>query len=144
VFRIAAVAFQMRNFAEGALANANSGLGYEAALLERFFPGPRAAELRARAAALSETIGRDTLAHLRTIHAFVADGGYRDAAAAQELTVALATTINLRNLELGATLEELKLAIRAHGLERRLAAGVVTAGTPGEGEDHAALHARPA
>ncbi|HEY3354282.1 MAG TPA: radical SAM protein [Polyangia bacterium] len=144
MFRLCAVAFQVRNFSDAALANQNSGLGYEAAVLRHFCPGPRADELAARAAALSRAISDDTITHLRAAHDFVARGAWRDARAAQDFTADLATRINLRNLELGATLEELKLAIRAHGLARRLHAGATAAGSPGQGNAHAALRPRPA
>jgi anaerobic magnesium-protoporphyrin IX monomethyl ester cyclase len=119
LFRICAVAFSVRNFSAEALANHNGSLGYEAALLEHFFPGPEARALVARTRDLSERVNRDTLGHLRDAYEFVRDGDWRDARAAQEFTAGLATRVNLRNLELGAEVEALKAAIRGYGSQHR-------------------------
>jgi anaerobic magnesium-protoporphyrin IX monomethyl ester cyclase len=118
LFRICAVAFSVRNFSADALANHNGSLGYEATLLEHFFPGDGARALVRRTRNLSERINRDTLAHLRAAYEFVRDGDWRDARGAQEFTAALATRVNLRNLELGAEVEALKAAIRGYGLQQ--------------------------
>jgi anaerobic magnesium-protoporphyrin IX monomethyl ester cyclase len=119
LFRICAVAFSVRNFADEALANRNSSLGYEAVLLQHFRPGPEADALAARATALSTAVNRDTLAHLRAAYDFVAHGDYRDHRAAQDFAAALATTVNRRNLDLGAELDDVRRALRDHGRPAR-------------------------
>jgi anaerobic magnesium-protoporphyrin IX monomethyl ester cyclase len=127
LFRICAVAFSVRNFSSDALANHNGSLGYEATLLEHFFPGDSARALVARTRDLSARINRDTIAHLQAAYEFVRDDDWRDARAAQEFTAALATQINQRNFTLGAEVETLKAAIRGRGLGFRPTAGTATA-----------------
>jgi radical SAM superfamily enzyme YgiQ (UPF0313 family) len=63
-FRVASAAFRERNFAPNGVANRAMGLGYAAALLQRFHPGAGSRELARRAAALTRRISLDTAAHL--------------------------------------------------------------------------------
>jgi methylmalonyl-CoA mutase cobalamin-binding subunit len=116
LFRICAVAFSVRNFSADALANHNGSLGYEASLLEHFFPGEQARVLVARTRDLSARINRDTIAHLRAAYEFVRDGDWRDPRTAQDFTATLATRVNQHSLALGAELDALKAAIRGYGL----------------------------
>jgi anaerobic magnesium-protoporphyrin IX monomethyl ester cyclase len=106
-FRLSSICFRGRNFAAGGVANTNTGLGYEASLLRHFYGSP-GEPLAAEIDALVEEINRDTLQHLRRLvdHARVAD--LADFEGACAFAEELATTINLRDLELGARQLELR------------------------------------
>jgi radical SAM superfamily enzyme YgiQ (UPF0313 family) len=119
LFRILAVAFTVRNFASESLANLSSATGYEASVLSHFHPSRAATDLRARAAALTVEVNRDTLAQLRTACAFVREGGWRDPATAQDFAVDLATRTNLSGHALSTRIERLREAIRLEAIGRR-------------------------
>ena len=71
LFRITAVAFGGRCFGDQSTANALSGLGYLAALLEHFHPGPRARAYRQDVTGLTRAFGADTLDQLGRAVRFV-------------------------------------------------------------------------
>ena len=78
LFRITAVAFGGRNFGDQSTANALSGLGYLAALLEWFHPGPRARAFRLDTASITRALGADTLDKLTRAWRFASRGERSD------------------------------------------------------------------
>jgi hypothetical protein len=98
-FRLSSICFRGRNFATGGVANTNTGLGYEAAVL-RHFHGAAGAELCEEVLALTREIGRDTVEKLGRLVAFARGASLEDAEAATRFAEELATEINFRDLEL--------------------------------------------
>ena len=92
LFAIVSQAFKDRNFSADALANMNSSLGYEIAVL-RFFAGgdggETLADLSREVSALNAAVNVDTLSRLKEALGFVEKGGWRDRRSMDEFTIDL-------------------------------------------------------
>jgi anaerobic magnesium-protoporphyrin IX monomethyl ester cyclase len=113
-FRISAVAFRSRNFAADGVANFNTGMGYEAALLRHFY-APAGEPLAREVEALTEEVGRDTVKHLSRLVEFAASADLADDRGAADFTEELATEINFRDLELHRRQCELRAEVERFG-----------------------------
>ncbi len=117
LFRITAVAFGGRNFGSQSTANGTSGVGYLAALVERFHPGRAARAWKREASALTKQVGRDTLAHLRRAFDFVS-AAPPTPSAVERFTLGLARDIARSDAAVWPALQRLRLAIERHGQQR--------------------------
>jgi anaerobic magnesium-protoporphyrin IX monomethyl ester cyclase len=115
-YRLMSVCFRHRNFSPSGVANLNTGMGYEAAVLRHFY-GARGEPLAREVDALIETINRDTLQHLRRLLDFAASCDLGRTAAACDFAEELATTINFRDLALGEQQRRLRRRIQRFGNE---------------------------
>lgn len=115
LFRIATTAFAGRNFKADGVATLNMGIRFDGEVAHRFFPGSRTADWHDRVVDFSRRVGRDTAAHMRRAHEFVATADIRDHAAVKAFTLDLARRIAGADLDF---VRECK-ALRRE-LERRL------------------------
>jgi len=115
-YRLMSVCFRGRNFSVNGVANVNTGMGYEAAVVRHFY-GALGEPLAREADALIEEINRDTVKRLRELLRFAAECDVDDSAAACDFAEELATAINFRDLELGTRQRDLRQRIKSFGLE---------------------------
>jgi len=132
LFELLHQAFRDRNFAPDGLANMMMSVGYESQILTHFAaPGDAvAAELSREVAAFVRDVNLDTLARLREALAFARSPGALERAATAELTVELATRVNVSGAELHDRLLELRRDLARHSARspaHRAAAGATAA-----------------
>ena len=113
-FRLSAICFSVRNFSSDGVANTNTGMGYEGAVLRHFHGAPGAA-LADDVDRLIVEVNEDTVARLERLLRFAADCDLSEDAAACDFAEELATKINYRDLELGARQDELRQRIKRFG-----------------------------
>lgn len=129
-YRLMSVAFRGRNFSVNGVANVNTGMGYEAAVLRHFY-GELGQPLAREVDTLVQEVNRDTVVRLRELLAFAARCDLDDSAAACDFAEELATTINFIDLELGTRQRELRQRIHRFGLQhQQLALGPRLAPAP--------------
>ena len=113
-FRLSAICFSVRNFSSDGVANTNTGMGYEGAVL-RHFHGERGVALADEVDRLVLEVNRDTVSRLEALLTFARDCDPKDHDAACDFAEDLATKINYRDLELGACQDELRQRIKSFG-----------------------------
>jgi anaerobic magnesium-protoporphyrin IX monomethyl ester cyclase len=116
LFAIVSQAFKDRNFSPEALANMNSSLGYEMAVL-RFFAGGgggrRLADLAGEVRALNAAVNADTLSNLKAALDFVEKGKWKDRGSTADFTMDLGRKVNFAGAEYHSRLLELRQEINA-------------------------------
>ena len=117
-FRLSAICFSVRNFSSDGVANTNTGMGYEGAVLRHFY-GDQGAALADEVDRLVLEVNRDTVSRLEALLRFAQDCGLEDNDAACDFAEDLATKINYRDLELGASQDRLRQRIKTFGNKER-------------------------
>lgn len=120
LFRITAVAFGPRNFGEQSTANALSGIGYLAALLAWFHPGPQARAFGLEVLSLTRALGADTLEKLTRARRFVSASGRSDEEVVA-FTEALAEEVARADAWFWPRMEELRRQMEAWARPRSVA-----------------------
>ena len=113
-FRLSAICFSVRNFSSDGVANTNTGMGYEGAVLRHFHGSPGAA-LADEVDSLVLEVNQDTVARLEALLRFARDCDPEDHDTACDFAEDLATRINYRDLELGARQDALRRRIKEFG-----------------------------
>jgi len=113
-FRLTATCFKARNFTADGVANMSTGMGYEGAVLRFFHPGD-GDELAGQVDALTREINLDTAGHLERLLRFARDCDLDDEEGICDFAEELATTVNLRDLDLGQRQRELRERIKGFG-----------------------------
>jgi hypothetical protein len=123
LFRVATTAFAPRNFKSDGTANLNMGLRFDVEVLRRFYPARWDAAFHARVTALSQDIGRDTVAHMRRALAFASGADLADRAAAHDFTVSLARDVAASDLAFLRRVKGLRREMDGRALEAGAKAG---------------------
>ena len=110
-FRLSAICFAGRNFSSDGVANTNTGMGYEGAVLRHFHGAPGAA-LAGDVDRLVLEVNRDTVDCLDQLLQFASECDLADHDAACDFAEELATRINFSDLELGARQDRLRQRIK--------------------------------
>ena len=117
LFRMTAVAFGGRNFGPQGTANAGTGLGYLAAVLEHFFPGRAARAYAQQTQHLLRAFHEDTLGLLDRAYAFV-EAGPPSRRAVREFTDRLAAAVAASDARYWPAMEALRGAMDRFGAGR--------------------------
>ncbi len=114
LFRVCAVAFSGRNFGTQSTANAASGVGYLAAVLDYFYSGRQARAFLRDSNEVIQRLGDDTLAKLTLAHDFVASGN-DNASEISRFTADLARQVAVADAEFWPALETLRIGMNRYG-----------------------------
>ena len=117
-FRLMAICFGGRNFSSDGVANTNTGLGYEGAVLRHFYGTP-AQPLSDEVDRLVLEVNRDTVQRLGQLLEFARECQLQDHQRACDYAEQLATAINFADLELSARQRDLRQRIKRFGAENR-------------------------
>jgi anaerobic magnesium-protoporphyrin IX monomethyl ester cyclase len=113
-FRLASVCFRNRNFSIDGVANLNTGMGYEAAVLRHFY-GRRGQALAGEVDRLVREVNVDTIAFLRRLLEFASRCDLDRPDRACDFAERLAIEINFRDLELGNAQRALRARVKEFG-----------------------------
>ena len=117
LFRISAIAFSGRNFGTQSTANAASGVGYLAAVLDHFYGGRQSRAFLRDSNEVICRLGSDTLAKLTLAHDFVANGEVRPEVISR-FAADLARQVAVADADFWPALETLRIGMNRYGSTR--------------------------
>jgi hypothetical protein len=118
LFRIAVTAFAARNFKHDGVANLNLGIRFDNEVARHFFPECWDAAWHAQLIAFSRRIGLDSVALMRSAHAFVSSTDIYDHARVKAFTIELARAVARADLSFIGECKALRRELESRVLSR--------------------------